>query len=61
MCAVTQGFKHCCGNTAKRERGCLGVQPGFHLSWVLKDEHAFLGSRKNGRAFQVENNMCQGT
>lgn len=59
MCAVTQAFKNCWGNTEERE-AARGVQQDFYVSWVLKDEQAFLGCRKNGRAFRVENSMCQG-
>lgn len=29
------------------------------MIWVLKDEQAFLGWRKNGRAFQAKNKICQ--
>lgn len=59
MCAVTQAFKTCYGNT--KERGCQGSSQGFYWNWVLKEERAFLGYRKNGRAFQIEKSMCQGT
>lgn len=59
MCAVTQAFKNCCGN--RGERDCQGSSERLSLSWVLKDEQTFLGYRKNGKAFWVQNSMCQGT
>lgn len=47
--------------TEEEREFARGVQRGFHLIWVLKDEQAFLGWRKNGRAFQVKNKICRST